>query len=58
MGGNALSSSGAIRCSRDVALQVLEDFLTRFAQITGSLGNAARVETLPSTLTDRGNELP
>ena len=46
MGGNALSSSGATRCSRDVALQVLEDFLARFAQINGSLGNALRVEPI------------
>jgi hypothetical protein len=43
MGGNALSSSGATRCSRDVAMQVLEDFQTRFARITAHLGSAARV---------------
>lgn len=46
MGGNALASYGATRCSRDIALQVLEDFLTRFAQITGSLGDAARIEPI------------
>lgn len=46
MGGNALSSSGATRCSRDVALHALEDFQARFAQITGHLGSAARVEPI------------
>lgn len=43
MGGNALASFGATRCSRDVALHVLEDFQLRFAQITGHLGSAVRV---------------
>lgn len=46
MGGNALASSGATRCSREVALQVLEDFQARFAQITEHLGSAARVESI------------
>lgn len=46
MGGNALSSSGATRCSRDVAMHALEDFQSRFAQITGHLGSAARVEPI------------
>lgn len=46
MGGNALASSGATRCSRDVALHVLEDFQLRFAQITGHLGSAVRVEPI------------
>lgn len=46
MGGNALATSGAIRCSRDVALQMLEDFQLRFAQITGHLGSAVRVEPI------------
>ncbi|WP_439126224.1 MAG: hypothetical protein ACNJA3_28050 (plasmid) [Pseudomonas rhizophila] len=46
MGGNALSSSGSTRCSREVALQVLEDFLARFEKITCSLSNAARVEPI------------
>ena len=44
MGGNALSSCGATRCSRDVAMQMLDDFLARFAQITGYLGSDTRVE--------------
>ncbi|MBG6419361.1 hypothetical protein I5J89_26160, partial [Pseudomonas aeruginosa] len=46
MGGNALASFGATRCSRAVALQVLEDFKKRFAQITCHLGSAARVEPI------------
>lgn len=46
MGGNALSSSGATRCSRDVALKVLEDFLARFVGITGSHVSDARVEPI------------
>ncbi|EML2391476.1 hypothetical protein [Pseudomonas aeruginosa] len=46
MGGNALASFGATRCSRAVALQVLEDFQKRFAQITCPLGSAARVEPI------------
>lgn len=46
MGGNALSSSGATRCSRAVALQMLEDFLSRFAKITLSIGSYARVEPI------------
>lgn len=46
MGGNALSSFGATRCSRDVAASVLEDFQARFARITGHLGSAARVEPI------------
>lgn len=46
MGGNALSSYGATRCSRDVAMQMLEDFLARFATLTGPLGNEARVEPI------------
>lgn len=46
MGGNALASRGATRCSRDDALQVLDDFYARFAQITQHLGSAARVEPI------------
>lgn len=43
MGGNALVSFGATRCSRDEALQVLEDFQARFAGVTQHLGRAARI---------------
>jgi hypothetical protein len=46
MGGNALAAFGSTRCSRDVALHMLDDFQARFAQITGHLGNAARVEPI------------
>lgn len=46
MGGNALASFGSTRCSRDVALQMLDDFQARFAKITGHLGSAARVEPI------------
>ncbi|EPJ6499750.1 hypothetical protein N5L98_006370, partial [Pseudomonas aeruginosa] len=46
MGGNALASFGATRCSRVVAMRVLNDFQLRFAEITGHFRRSVRVEPI------------
>ncbi|HHM5367312.1 TPA: hypothetical protein ACRNJF_002854 [Pseudomonas aeruginosa] len=46
MGGNALASFGATRCSRVVAMHVLNDFQLRFAEITGHFRRSVRVEPI------------
>ncbi len=46
MGGNALASFGASRCTRNVAFEMLESFQAKFSQITSGLEITPRVEPI------------
>lgn len=46
MGGNALASDGATRCSRNVAQRMLSDFQERFTAITSHLETEARIASI------------